>query len=205
MNAPQNSPIKMIASFNRGIFIPLVGINEQPDSVYNFLKEKNARISLDRVKNMMEGREEQIKDFEVLTCYGHHGAAPQESIPAASKIATQPASVRPSLAIPKGPLSSDIKSSAPHVAKGRGREYPAKKEVKPLKRGTVYATLMEMLVHGATMKEMVASTGNTTAGGVNDVLSWKIKQHGYGLRFERETGKYHLVMPEGQSELLYKD
>lgn len=187
--------IKMIASLHRGIFVPLVGPNEQPVNVHNFLKEKGARVSLDHVRAMMEGKETEFKDFEVYECTKE--VAGQQPTPP----------VRP---LPGRLTSSPQKpvavSGAPAVAKGRGREYaPSGEPVKLLKRGTVYAQLMEMLVQGATMKELLESTTNNTAGGVNDVLSWQVKHRGYGLRFDKETGKYHLVFPKGMRALKYQD
>jgi hypothetical protein len=66
---------------------------------------------------------------------------------------------------------------------------------------------MEMMLRpeGASMKEMLDKAGNKTSGGVNDVLSWQIKQRGYGLRFDEGTSKYHLVLPKGHDKLTYKD
>jgi len=189
--------IKMIASFNRGVFVPLVGQMSGAVNVHNFLKEKGARISLDHVKAMLEGKERAFKDFEVVEILGHQGDIPAQ--------ASAPARLRPLPGtLVSGPQSTAMKSDAAAVPKGRGREYAPTGEVKPLKRGTVYAQLMEMLLHGATMKELLAATTNATAGGVNDVLSWQIKQRGYGLRFDQETGKYWLVLPKGHTGLTYQ-
>jgi hypothetical protein len=196
----QAQTIKMIASFNRGIYVPLIGRNEQPANVHNFLKEKGARLSLDHIKAMMEGREQTFKDFELLEVSGHHGGvqqvepeAPRRGVPGRLAQAQNT------------PQKADLRSTAPAVARGRGREYPPSgDDIKPLKRGTVYANLMEMLLKGATMKEMLESTTNATAGGVNDVLSWQVKHRGYGLRFDQETGKYHLVLPKGHKGLTYQ-
>lgn len=193
--------IKMIASFNRGIFVPLIGANEQPVHVHNFLKEKGARVSLDHVKAMMEGREQAFKDFEVLQVLGHHGTTPHAEEPAPAPRRQIPGALARAAAQPQ---PTTMPSPAPAVARGRGREYAPSGEIKPLKRGTVYAILMEMLLKGATMKEMLDTTQNTTAGGVNDVLSWQIKQRGYGLRFDQNTGKYHLVLPKGHKGLTYQ-
>jgi hypothetical protein len=187
--------IKMIASFNRGIFVPLVGPNEEPVNVHNFLKEKGARVSLDHIRAMMEGKESEFKDFEVYEVRGQH-------LPQPSSTPVRPLPGR----LTSSPQKTGMVSGAPAVARGRGREYaPSGEPIKLLKRGTVYATLMEMLVQGATMKELLESTSNATAGGVNDVLSWQVKQRGYGLRFDKETGKYHLVFPKGQRALKYQD
>jgi hypothetical protein len=198
--------IKMIASFNRGIFVPLIGAHQQPVAVHNFLKEKGARVSLDHVRAMMEGRESEFKDFEVVQVVGHRSGA-QEASP------QQPAPVRrnpmpsglPGRLVNPGVQQTNMPSPAPARARGRGREYAPSGTVKPLKRGTIYAKLMEMLVNGATMKELLSATSNTTAGGVNDVLSWQIKQRGYGLRFDQASGKYFLVMPNGHNKLTYAD
>lgn len=199
--------IKMIASFPRGIFIPLVGVNEQPAVVHNYLKEKGARLSLDHVKAMMEGREQEFKDFEVVQVIGHHGDVPaQASAPTIPRTTAPSMSARlPGRLVTPGKQEPSLASPAPAVGRGRGREYAPSGTVKPLKRNTVYAKLMEMLLHGATMKELLGATSNTTAGGVNDVLSWQIKQRGYGLRFDQDTGKYFLVLPEGHKTLSYQD
>lgn len=202
MQAAQNA-IKMIASFDRGIYIPLIGANEQPLVVHNYLKEKGARVSLDHVKAMMEGRETAFKDFEVVqvtpATAGTQATAPAPKPVQAPRI---PGRMLTGSSDTTPPLPS---SGAMPVARGRGREYPASGVIKPLKRGTVYAKLMEMLIPGATMKELLSATTNTTAGGVNDVLSWQIKQRGYGLRFDQATGKFYLVFPAGQKALTYKD
>jgi hypothetical protein len=155
---------------------------------------------------MMEGRESEFKDFEVVQVIGHHAGAQQAQ-------AQQPAPVRrnpmpsglPGRLVNPGTQQTNLTSPAPAQARGRGREYAPSGVIKPLKRNTTYAKLMEMLVKGATMKELLAATTNTTAGGVNDVLSWQIKQRGYGLRFDQGSGKYFLVMPEGHKELKYAD
>lgn len=200
------SAIKMIASFNRGIFIPLVGANEQPINVHNFLKEKGARVSFDHVKAMMEGREREFKDFEVLQVTKAESGAVQIEPQPAKAVETKPQPSRlPGNLLKPGVQKPSLQSGAPAIARGRGREYAPTGEVKPLKRGTVYAKLMEMLIDGATMKELLGATSNATPGGVNDVLSWQIKQRGYGLRFDQETGKYFLVFPKGHKELTYKD
>lgn len=202
MQAAQNA-IKMIASFDRGIYIPLIGANEQPLVVHNYLKEKGARVSLDHVKAMMEGRETVFKDFEVVQVTAAKAMA-QAAAPASKPI--QAPRLPGRLVTGSGDTTPPLPSSAAMpVARGRGREYPASGQIKPLKRDTVYAKLMEMLIPGATMKELLAATSNTTAGGVNDVLSWQIKQRGYGLRFDTATGKFHLVFPKGQTALTYKD
>lgn len=193
MNA-QNNAIKMIASFNRGIFIPLIGENQRPEGAYNTLKERGARISLEKVRNMMEGREEAVKDFEMLRVTGHRLSELPQTAPAVKRGP-----------VPTGNQNANLLSHAENVPKGRGREYPPSGTVKALKRGTVYAALMEMLMQGATMKELLSATDNTTAGGVNDVLSWQIKNRGYGLRFEKESGKYFIVLPHGHKSLTYKD
>lgn len=196
--------IKMIASFNRGIFIPLVGVNEQPAVVHNFLKEKGARVSLDHVKAMMEGREQEFRDFEVVQVMGSR-LPTQSAMPAAVQQTPAMPSRLPGRLVNPGVQQSTLPSPAPAVARGRGREYEPAGDVKPLKRNTVYARLMEMLLNGATMKELLGATSNTTPGGVNDVLSWQIKQRGYGLRFDQNTSKYHLVLPKGHTGLTYQD
>lgn len=216
MNQTANS-VRMMASFNRGIYVPLVGPNADPNNVYNYLKDKNARISLEHVRGLMEGREELFKDFEVVTILDARTIR-GESIPASSPVASDTAQavvnadVKQTVApvvrrVPgtTGPQQTNLQSGSPQVARGRGREYAPSGIIKPLKRGTVYAQLMEMLMKGATMKELLAAVGNQTAGGVNDVLSWQIKQRGYGLRFDAATGKYHLVLPQGHTALVYQD
>jgi hypothetical protein len=197
MNAQTTSQIKMFASFNRGIFLPLVGANADPKNVYNVLKDKNARISLDHVQGLMEGRESVFKDFEVVSIVGAKTIAGDDQ--------AQSAPVDKRSPVPMGPQKATLQSGTAQVARGRGREFPPSGQIKPLKRGTVYAQLMEMLVKGATMKELLSATSNTTAGGVNDVLSWQVKQRGYGLSFDQATGKYRLVFPQGHSALAYQD
>ncbi len=196
--------IKMIASFNRGIFIPLIGVNEQPAVVHNYLKEKGARISLDHVKAMMEGREQEFKDFEVVQVMGHRLSDMSTAVRPQMASAPMPSRL-PGRLVNPGAQAPSLASPAPAVGRGRGREYDPSGEIKPLKRNTVYAKLMEMLLHGATMKELLGATTNTTPGGVNDVLSWQIRQRGYGLRFDQVTGKYHLVLPKGHVGLQYQD
>lgn len=211
--ATTQTQIRMFASFNRGIFVPLVGPNADPRNVYNFLKDKNARISLDHVAGLIDGREQVFKDFEVVSIHGARTIA-GESIPAASPVASdaalqatqqQPAPVVKRNPVPVGPQQTTLQSGTSQVARGRGREFPPSGNIKPLKRGTTYAKLMEMLIPGATMKELLAATSNTTAGGVNDVLSWQVKQRGYGLSFDQATGKYKLVFPAGHTALTYQD
>ena len=205
MNAQATAQIKMFASFNRGIFVPLVGPNADPKNVHNYLKDKNARISLDHVKGLMEGSESVFKDFEVVDIVGAKTIA-GESVPSAPPVQTQIAAPVKRTPVPiTGPQKTTLPSGTQQVARGRGREYPPSGQIKPLKRGTTYAKLMEMLVVGATMKELLAATTNTTAGGVNDVLSWQIKQRGYGLTFDQATGKYKLVFPAGHTALTYQD
>lgn len=186
---------KMLASFGQDIFIPLVGDNKDAVKVHTLLKNRGARIGFEHVKALLAGQEQSFKGFEVVTVSGT--TIPQEST-------QQAAPVRRPMQQPQGPQSTVQASPAP-TGRGRGREYPASGNIKPLKRGTTYAVLMEMLMSGATMKELLEKAGNQTSGGVNDVLSWQIKQRGYGLRFDQQTGKYHLVLPNGHKELTYKD
>lgn len=198
--------IKMIASFNRGIFIPLIGQHEQPVAVHNLLKEKGARVSLEHVRALMEGREREFKDFEVLQVLGHNGPVqPTQQMQAAAVRRPQMPSGLPGRLVTPGMQTANLQSPAPARARGRGREYLPNGAVKPLKRGTVYAKLMEMLLTGATMKELLAAAGNDTAGGVNDVLSWQIKQRGYGLTFDQDSQKYFLLLPEGHKTLTYQN
>jgi len=203
----QTAHIKMFASFNRGIFVPLVGPNADPKNVYTLLKDRNARISLDHVQGLMDGRETVFKDFEVVEVVGARtiAAEPVATIMAPVQQPGQPAPVVRRAPIPMGVQKTNLQSGTAQVARGRGREYPASGVIKPLKRGTVYAQLMEMLVKGATMKELLAATSNVTAGGVNDVLSWQVKHRGYGLSFDQATGKYKIVFPQGHTALTYQD
>jgi hypothetical protein len=195
--------IKMIASFNRGIFIPLIGAHEQPVAVHNYLKEKGARVSLEHVRALMEGREREFKDFEVVQVLGHQGPVQPTQQAAAVRRPQMPSGLPGRLVTP-GVQQTNLQSPAPARARGRGREYQPTGVIKPLKRNTVYAKLMEMLLQGATMKELLAAAGNDTAGGVNDVLSWQIKQRGYGLTFDEASQKYFLLLPEGHKTLTYQ-
>lgn len=199
--------IKMLASFSRGIFIPLTGVNEQPVVVHNYLKDKGARVSLEHVKAMMEGRESEFKDFEVVQVIGAHGATPQAAPvqPVQQQAAPTLPNRLPGRLVTPGKQEPSLPSPAPAATRGRGREYAPTGVIKPLKRNTVYAKLMEMLLKGATMKDLLGATSNVTAGGVNDVLSWQIKQRGYGLRFDPATSKYYLVLPQGHTALTYQD
>lgn len=189
--------VQMLACFGMDIFIPLLGDNKDAGKVHANLKNRGARIGYSHVKALLEGQEQSFKGFEVVTVSGH--TVPQEAN-------QQPAPVRRPMIAPTGPQVTKQTSPAP-VARGRGREYPASGDIKPLKRGTTYAVLMEMLLQpaGASMKELLEAAGNQTSGGVNDVLSWQIKQRGYGLRFDQTQGKYHLVLPNGHKALTYKD
>jgi hypothetical protein len=190
MNATTTNAVKMLASFNRGIFIPLIGDNDNPQKVYSILKDKGARVTFDHVRSLMAGQEEIFKDFEVVTIIG------ARSLPVAGRTivpAPQPAE------------KTTLMSGAPAISRGRGRQYAPSGIIKPLKRGTIYAKLMEMLVEGATMQQLLDATSNETSGGVNDVLSWTVKDRGYGLRFNSETGTYHIVMPVGHKALTYQE
>lgn len=192
--------VQMLASFGMDIFIPLLGDNKDAVKVHTALKNRGARIGYDHVKALLDGQEQSFKGFEVVTVSGH--TVPQEAAP------QQPAPVRRPMQQPQGPqVTKQTSTGTGAVARGRGREYPASGVIKPLKRGTTYAILMEMLLQpgGASMKELLEKAGNQTSGGVNDVLSWQIKQRGYGLRFDQAQGKYHLVLPNGHKELTYKD
>ena len=186
-----NLPVKMLASLSHNIFVPLLGKNTEPANVYNQLKNAGARISLEHVKSLMEGKESEFKDFRLM-----------DLIPNAPKAAE----VTPTKMLRKASVQkTNLVSPAPAVSRGRGREYLPQGDIKPLKHNTTYARLMEMCLKGATMKELLAATANVTAGGVNDVLSWQIKHRGYGLRFDSQTGKYHLILPKGHTSLVYKD
>jgi hypothetical protein len=186
-----NLPVKMIASLNNNIFVPLLGKNTEPVNVYNQLKNAGARISLEHVKSLMEGKESEFKDFRIMSL-----------IPNTEKAAD----IKPTKMLRKASVEkANLVSPAPAVSRGRGREYLPQGEIRPLKHNTTYARLMEMCLKGATMKELLAATANTTAGGVNDVLYWQIKHRGYGLRFDSQTGKYHLLLPKGHTALMYKD
>lgn len=194
------SNLKMFASFRHNIFIPLIGDNKEPVKVYGLLKDKGARISLGHVKSLIDGKERVFNDFEILDIKDARTLKVPEDVDQ-----PKPPPARPTpVAAKKGSQVSGQLSGAPAVARGRGREYSPEGIIKPLKRGTTYAQMMEMLMKGATMKELLDSTDNVTQGGVNDVLSWQVKQRGYGLRFEKETGKYFIVLPKGHTALTYQ-
>lgn len=160
---------QMFASFERNIFIPLNGDDQDATKVYNTLKDNGARVALHRIENLIKGTEDTVRDFEVVTVQGRH-----------------------------------IKPAA-ETKRTRTRDYEPSEPVKPIKRGTTYAMLMEMMLVGATMDELLAKTNNETQGGVNDVISWQVRQRGYGIRFDKPTGKFHLLMPKGQKELIYSN
>lgn len=165
--AQQTNNVQMFASFERNIFIPLTGAPSDAETVYNRLRDSGARVALHRIEALINGKEETVRDFEVVTVTGHRVNQP--------------------------------------VARTRTRDYDPCEPIKPIKRGTTYAVLMEMMVKGATMNEMLAVTNNATQGGVNDVISWQVRQRGYGIKFDKGTGKYHIAFPKGVTELVYQD
>ena len=68
---------------------------------------------------------------------------------------------------------------------------------KPVKAGTVIAQVAEAMVPGATMaqlKEMVSMP--------NVYFAWHLKNKGLGTR--KVGDRYFLVLPQGQTELIYK-
>lgn len=185
------SSARMFANFPMGILVPLVGSAAKPEVLHQRMREAGARIGLESIKQLLDGTVDTVRDFEVVKISGIHGqlVAHEEEVNTPVNTGAQPATLK----------------SSPQQARGRGRDYPPTGEIKPLKRGTVYAKLMEMLLAGATMPELLAATENATAGGVNDVLSWQIKHRGYGLRFEKDTGKYFIVLPKGHKGLTYAE
>lgn len=160
--------LKIFASLERKILVPLTGDASDPEMVYNKLRGAGARVALDRIQSLIDGTVENVRGFEVLTVMGHTNNEPPQQ-------------------------------------RRRTRDYDPTGELKTIKRGTTYAGLMEMMVKGATKGEMVAYTNNKTEGGVNDVISWKVRDCGYGIRFDKATGKYHLVFPKGVTALKYQD
>lgn len=184
--------VKMLASFERNIFVPLVGDNTNPDNVHRLLKQRSARISVESIRALMDGQESKLRDFEVVTVMR------SDDEPAVAEVS------KPALKMPANQPANRV-SKGPHLSRARGRNYAPQDEVKPIKRGTVYAKMMEMLLKGATAQQLKDSTTNATTGGVSDVLSWQIKDKGYGLRLDEATGMYYLILPKGQKEIKYRD
>lgn len=198
MNAANATQVKMFANLQQNLFFPLTGEQNEAAKIHRELSNKGARIGFGHVKALLDGQEAIYKDFEVVTIVTHAAVsdAPKQQTKAQGRPVT----------VPQG--NQTTKQASPPVgARGRGRSYEPSGEVKALKRGALYTRLMEFMMRpeGATMKYMLDHSGNKTAGGVNDVLSWQIKQRGYGLRFDQEKGTYHLVLPAGHKELTYKD
>ena len=210
MNATQNAaaPAAHIHFFanleqNPPLMIPLKDTADQNEikaqamSVHHQLKGQNARIGFDRVMALLSGQEAMFKGYEVVDLATHNKHAAQKlGGTVEAKLAPAPA--------PQPPQPSKNVG-----ARGTGRNFeplsnPSKKVV-PLKRGALYTRLMEFMMRpeGATHKFMVEHSGNKTPGGVNDVLGWQIKQKGYGLKYNQANGTYHLVLPQGQKELIY--
>lgn len=191
----QKVPIKMFANFNRGIYIPLLTEADNAKTIHDRIKGEGARISVDSISRLINGVEEVVKDFEVVTVTNHHVVVEKK---------TKSSDVQVFSRIPDSKLELP-KSPAIHASRGRGRNFDPQTPILASKRDTTYAKIMEMLKTGATMEDLLAATDNKTAGGVNDVLSWQVKHRGYGLRFERDTGKYFLVFPTGIKDIVYKE
>lgn len=240
MTSTQTSQVKMFASFNRGIFIPIVAPNDSFKAIHERIKEKGGRISPENVRRLLEGQEAMINDFEVVTVVDHHRPMPAAAPVAAKTAPVQaPAPVvakrpvgRPPLnrpAVPPqnpqfyrrandqkpatapvqartAPAPQPLPSPAVHTSRGRGRNYAPQGELKPIKRNTLYARVMEMLLNGATMDDLMSLVPHhRTTGGINDILGYTIKEAGYGLAFDENTTKMYLVFPEGVNEIVYKN
>ena len=188
---PNTDVVKLFASFNRGIFIPLVEPNNTPEIVHQRLKELGARIGKGSVESLMNGSADVIKDFKVVSVNDHKTQINVSEQPVVSEtVETKPNKV--------------IKTTG-RRGKVRSLGYPPQKRLVPLKRGTIYASLMEMVKDGATIKEMLEFTGNTTMGGVNNLIGHIIKSKGYGVSYDPKSEKYTLVFPKGITELIYDD
>jgi hypothetical protein len=160
---------------------------------------------MDRVLALLNGQEAIFKGYEVVTIGTHNDHAAKKLT---GQTTTQAAPAPAQSNAAPAPQST-AQPSKPVGARGSGRSYPPlsnpTQKVVPVKKGTLGTRLMEFLLRpeGATMKFMHEHSGNKTTGGVNDVLGWQIKQKGYGLRYDTTKGTYHLVLPEGQKEILY--
>lgn len=209
---PATAHVKMFANLEQQppFLMPIKGDTKQAAlSIHSHLKGQNARIGLDRVMALIEGRENMYKGYEVVDIGTHNDHA--------AKLLSPQGNPQAAPAPAPNPGQSTAQPSKPVAARGAGRNYApfsgrkwtldpnAEKKVVPLKRGTLGTRLMEFMFRpeGASHKFMVDHSGNSTPGGVNDVLGWQIKEKGYGLRYDTAKGTYHLVLPEGQKELIY--
>ena len=66
-------PVKLFASFDRNIFIPLVAPNNTPEIIHQRLKAMGARIGRDSVEALIQGTVEMVKDFQVVTVNNRKG------------------------------------------------------------------------------------------------------------------------------------
>lgn len=219
-NTKSNVPnIKLFASFDRNIFIPLVAPNNTPEIIHQRLKAMGARIGKDSVEALIEGTVDMVKDFQVVSVQDNK-RRPLDSDEDDDELVEVHKS-RDTVHVPTThsvPANTIIPNNQPEVnvvdpkpvmrtsprrGKERGTGYLPTKTLKAVRRGTVYAGLMEMLVTGATVDEMLKFTGNSSLGGVNNVLWSKLREAGYGLSYSPDTEKYTLIFPRGITEIIY--
>lgn len=221
----KTDPIKLFASFNRNIFIPLVAPNNTPEIVHRRLKALGARIGRDSVQALIDGKVEMVKDFEVVSVQDHHavvkGNPPQTAAPrppvthtvptgtTAPQQTTSALSVTPvpsNVVVQQIPPQPIVRTSVQRRGKERGLGYLPQKMLVPVRRGTVYARLMEILAtKGATIEELMVASGNKTHGGVSSLLFSQIKEKGYGIMYDPISEKYRLIFPKGVVGLVYSD
>ena len=184
----KKSPIKLFASFDRNIFIPLVAPNNTPEIIHQRLKAMGARIGRDSIEALIEGTVDRVKDFQVVSVQGTQNTQPEEQYDQIEPQARSIMHVPTTHTLPANTIVSTPSSSVGHVTKttqiiptqrtslrrGKARSlgYLPTKTLQPIRRGAVYAKLMEMVARpeGATVEEMVQMTGNKSLGGVHNLF-----------------------------------
>ena len=220
MNNPNNKllPIRLFASFDRNIFIPLVAPNNTPEIIHQRLKAMGARIGRDSVADLIDGKVEMVKDFQVVSVNDRHDrydiddvedkeeqvrSPVTHSVPVNTVTQAQKTEPIPVYHEPEK-KSAVLRTSHKRKGKARSLGYLPTKTLRPIRRGTVYAKLMERLISGATLEELKTLSGNSSLGGVNNMLWSKLREHGYGLRLDPSTEKYFIIYPRGITELIYE-
>lgn len=172
----KTTTVRMIANFEKGIFLPMVGELANPVALHEKLKTLGAALGRHSIDLLLEGKEAMLRGFEVVTVNDKH------------------------LAPPVAAKRGDMPDVETHTREKGG--YKPAGAIQSVRPGSQIAKGMEALVNGATVAELRKVLEHPSDDATMSFLMYRPKKRGYGLR--KDGDKYFLVFPEGVDKISYK-
>lgn len=175
--------IKMLANFEKNIFIPLQGAQESVDGLHAKLKDIGAALGKHSINLLMEGKEAAIRGFSIVD--------------------VNRTEVEPAMAAKKSADPGAAAGVAEEVV-GRARSggYKPAGAIVAVRPNSQIAKGMEALQKGCTLAELQAVLAHPTPEATMAFMMYRPKKRGYGIR--KDGDKFFLVFPEGTDKISYK-